>query len=1095
MRILPFNLYILLPFLLIIPVIGFTQSFHDNAYRNIENKMYWQNRKPHAAYWQQDVAYKIKADINERTNIINANEELTYWNNSPDTLHFVYFHLYQNAFTKGSYLEELHKANNKPIRNRGQYGNLGLGTTIDNFKVNGEIVKTELDNTVMKVYLNKPLLPGNFILFTLQFKTYFDRGDYRRRMALYNSFGNKHFNGVHWYPRICVYDKKKGWDTDQHLNKELYGDFGLFDVELTFANNYVVEATGTLQNANEVYPNGLREKLDIKNFANKPWNETPSIIIPYDSSKRKTWHFIGINVHDFAFTADPSYRISETKWNGISCIALVTEPHASRWQTASMYVAKIIQTFSENFGMYEYPKMVAADANDGMEYPMLTLDGGAEPDFHGLFMHEIGHNWFYGMIGNNETYRAALDEGFTQFITSYGLEKIDGSLMISTKEKNKFKAKHHIPLGTKDRSVYNRYMNDAVRDIDKTLNTHSNDFHSALHHENGYSNVYHKTAAMLYNLQYVLGDELFLNAMKHYVAKWKIAHPYFEDFRESIIEYTHQDLNWFFDQWMETNKHIDYGILSIKKGLEPDEFKIKFKRYGQMQMPIDFTVSAKNKQQYNFTIPNTYFHKKSDHTQLPQWYGWDLLRPTYTAIVKIPSGIKLVQIDTTSRLADIDMMDNYKLPHVKLAPESRSVRFDNFINNSNSWKKYTLYWRPDVWWNSIDGIKAGLHFDGNYFNTLRKIYGTVWFNTRLLSQLQYRSFEGESWWQNVSPVDYTIRYETPLKQISNKINWGLSSRFIDGFAKHSAYASQNLNDKLQITIEITSLYRKADIKKDYLLFKEEWSSYAGENNANNRSKENSYLQLQLNHAFNKNTGYGFGKLTLRAPLSYNYAYIQGELVNEKTWNKFDFRSRGIIRFGTGNDIPFESALFMQGANPEEMMENKFNRSQGVVPLSAGGFATDAFSEWHSGGGLNMRGYNGYYAIDNDDEGNLYINYKGRSGAAMNLEIEFDKYLKFRPKYIRDYLHLDAYLFSDAGMMSRGKLNPSIIPELNPVKAWSKLRADAGIGFALTIKKFGALEKANPFIIRFDMPFFLSAPPAAQPDYIAFRWMLGVNRAF
>jgi Peptidase family M1 domain len=526
-------------------------SFAQNEFQSKSNAMYWKNKSPHAAYFQQDVYYKIKANISEKSNIAQATEELIYTNNSPDDLMFVYFHLYQNAFTKGSYLEALNAANHQPIKRMGKYEALGLGTVVNNMTANGKVCKVELDNTIMKVYLPEVLHAGESITFKMSFATYFDRGGFRRRMALNNSFGAKHFNGVHWYPRISVYDQKKGWDVDQHLNKELYGDYGLFDVELTFSDNYVVEATGALQNYAEVYPADLRERLDIKHFLNKPWNEAPSIITPYDSTKRKTWHFVANNVHDFAFTANPHYRISETNWKGIQCVGLVLEPHASRWANSANYVAKIIQTFSEDFGMYEYPKMIAADANDGMEYPMLTLCGGADPDYRGLFTHEIAHNWFYGMIGNNETYRAALDEGFTQFLTAWGLRKIDGDTMITLPTKNKFIQKNKEANLVLDRNIYNRYMYDAIRGEDKQLNTHSNDFHSALGHENGYSNVYHKTATMLYNLQYVLGDELFQKAMQHYVAKWKIAHPYFEDFRQSIIEFTHQDLNWFFDQWME----------------------------------------------------------------------------------------------------------------------------------------------------------------------------------------------------------------------------------------------------------------------------------------------------------------------------------------------------------------------------------------------------------------------------------------------------------------------------------------------------------------------------------------------------------------
>lgn len=177
------------------------------------------------------------------------------------------------------------------------------------------------------------------------------------------------------------------------------------------------------------------------------------------------------------------------------------------------------------------------------------------------------------------------------------------------------------------------------------------------------------------------------------------------------------------------------------------------------------------------------------------------------------------------------------------------------------------------------------------------------------------------------------------------------------------------------------------------------------------------------------------------------------------------------------------------------MENKWSRTQGMVPFSINGMQTDDFSNFHTGGGLNLRGYNGYYAIDEDKQGQKYINYKGRSGAALNMEIEFDRWVRLHPKYIRDYVHIDAYLFGDAGMISRGVLQTNNITALQPVKAWSKVRGDAGLGFAFTLKKFGALEKVPPFTVRFDMPLWLSAPPYAQPDAFAFRWLLGVSRAF
>jgi hypothetical protein len=227
---------------------------------------------------------------------------------------------------------------------------------------------------------------------------------------------------VHWYPRICVYDRKFGWDTDQHLGKEFYGDFGSFEVALTFASNYIVEATGYLENEQEVMPKSLREKLDIKNFANKPWEEKASVIIPYIEGDKKTWKYYAINVHDFAFTADPNYRIGEVmavvNGQSVRCIALAQEGHAGYWQNAAEYTKKIIETFSRDFSPYIWPKIIVADARDGMEYPMLTLDGGYDPSYRDLLIHEVGHMWYFGMVGNNETYRASLDEGFTQFLTA-----------------------------------------------------------------------------------------------------------------------------------------------------------------------------------------------------------------------------------------------------------------------------------------------------------------------------------------------------------------------------------------------------------------------------------------------------------------------------------------------------------------------------------------------------------------------------------------------------------------------------------------------------------------------------------------------------
>ena len=168
-----------------------------NTYQNIDNPNYWKNKMPNKAYWQQDVYYTIKANIDEETDIITATEQLTYTNNSLDELDVVYFHLYQNAFQPDSYLDELQSQNGKNPK-YGEYESQKLGTSIDKMTVNGINVKTELDNTILKVYLPTTLKTDMSITFDIEFKTHFDNGgNTRRRMDLFNSWGYKHYNGVH----------------------------------------------------------------------------------------------------------------------------------------------------------------------------------------------------------------------------------------------------------------------------------------------------------------------------------------------------------------------------------------------------------------------------------------------------------------------------------------------------------------------------------------------------------------------------------------------------------------------------------------------------------------------------------------------------------------------------------------------------------------------------------------------------------------------------------------------------------------------------------------------------------------------------------
>lgn len=1036
-----------------------------NTYHSSKNDQYWKNRKPVPGYWQQDVNYEIKARLNDTTGIIDASEKLTYWNNSPNELKYVFFHLYQNAFQPDSYLDNLQK-NNRIKPKYGKYESQGLGTKVEKISINGVEVKTELDNTILKVYLSQPLKSGDSLTFDIQFKTFFDTGSTRRRMKTFNVSQFKHFDGVLWYPRICVYDNKFGWVTDQHLNREFYGDFGAFNVELTLANHYIVEATGTLLNASVVLPDSLRKKLDIKNFAKKPYGSPPSVIIKSDGSY-KTWKYYAENVHDFAFTADPTYRIGEAEWNGIKCIAVAQETHAGTWQNAAEYTAKIIRTYSEDIGMYAYPKMVVADAMDGMEYPMLTLDSGYDPQYRPLLCHEIGHNWFYGMVGSNETYRAFMDEGFTQFLTVWSLNKLEGIYDTLLPSRSKY-VRHFTTLSTfKNKRMDYPYFSDAIQGKDGFLNTHSDYFNGALGQGGGYHQVYSKTGTMLYNLQYVLGDSLFLSSMQQYFQQWKMCHPYPEDFRNSIIHFTKVDLNWFFDQWLETDKRIDYGIQRVKKNENENEYTITFIRKERMQMPVDFQVKAKDGKQYDFHIPNTWFVKKTDATVLPKWTGWDKLNPTYEARVIIPEGISDVVIDTTNRLADINMLNNrYKFP-LSLALDARIVNYPDRT-------KYELKARPDIWYNGFDGMKAGIHMNGSYMNYNHVFDLSIWFNSGLWQQNYVRDSRSYKF----DDLSYRFNYKIPLDKINKNASFYVNAKHLDGLNSAITGIDKNI-EKTRFYLYVKTMYRPNASSQEYLLYQDEWDI----------KKYNNTITMGLDHSYSYTRGKGRIEMNLRSNAlgsDYNYNYFNLKVVNNNVLGKFDFNTRTFLQFGMGTSIPKESALYLAGANPEEMMENKYTRSRGFVDNTWLGYDITT-NHFQQGGGLNLRGYAGYLAPHENKNGTISMTYKGLSGASVSAELGFDRFLPIKPKITKNWLKIHTYLFADGGMINSNDPGGRLV--------LADFRADAGLGTAFTIKKFGALQQIKPLTIRIDFPLFLSATPAVDPDYFKMRWVVGVNRTF
>jgi hypothetical protein len=1008
-------------------------------YRSDQNPYYWTKSKPYADYWQQDVHYRIKAKLNDSLNQIQvADYQLVYWNNSPDTLKELFFHLYSNAFQPNSYMHKLYLANDEKVK-FGTYESAGLGTKFYDLTVNGETVEATLDNTILKIKLNKKLKPNDSLVVSMRFTTYFDKdGSMRRRMKYFEEMGSKHFDAVHWYPSICVYDKKFGWTTEQYLDKEFYADFGTFNIEISLPSHYIVEATGELTNEEEVLPDSLKKILEIDNYFTK--KDTISTPILIDGST-KTWKYHAINVHNFAFTCDPKYRRKEVNWQGIRVIAQVMEHHCASWKGAVDFAALVTKIYSQDFGQYLYPKIVIADAKDGMEYPMLTLDNGTYPGNQGLLAHEMGHEWFYGMIGSNETYRALLDEGFTQFLTVWSLDKINGQQKdyksyIKEDSKNKWQLNHLNPSENRYERLYYPYIKWVLEGYDHQLNTHSSDFNGAIRHGGGYGLVYYKTGVMLYNLRYVLGEELFLETMQNYFDTWKIKHPYPEDFRQSVISYTKIDLNWFFDQWLETTKYIDYSIERVRATDNKDEYEILFRRIGQMQMPIDFMVFCKDGKTAKFHIPNTWYEKKTDAQILPKWYGWDKIQENYTAIITFEGEIQNVVIDPQHYMADVNLANNQWA-------KRHQFQFDHRIKNYPNWYATENFWRPDLWYTAQDGIKIGLHLEGNYFKMCNRYSVKAGYNTGLFrydfdkekdkTQLFY--FDGK-FDQNLRKISRGLESHEELVADAGilKTNFSLSKRFKNRDLQATKYSVLSVNHQ--------TLVQRGIAFKNYSLMENRWTT----------NRWNNQLNIHFDRFYDYTNGSGRTRISTRTPgfmSDRNYGFAQLESINRNYLGKIGLHTRFFGRFGYGN-TPVESRVYLYGANPEELFLNRVARSQGLMPQALLSLQ-DNLVKAHFAGGMNLRGFSGL-AIEKN---NVFYR-SGQHGLALNGEIEFSKLTKTKGKKAA-YFGWLPYFFYDLGWIS-----------FNQKATNSSLLADAGMGIE-TQFKFHYLD-IKPLIIRIEMPF-------------------------
>ncbi|HWK03869.1 MAG TPA: M1 family metallopeptidase [Puia sp.] len=503
-------------------------------------------------YWQQQADFDIRVTLNDNDHSLRGFETIRYTNHSPDTLSFLWIHCWPNAYK--DHTTALYQQLAQIEERRGKLQKIKENGYIDqlSFSVNGTTALTKPHpkySDILQLLLPSKLAPGEEITITTPFfvkiPSYFSRLGHE----------GKSYMITQWYPKPAVYDPK-GWHEMPYLDQgEFYSEFGNFDVHITLPSAYTVGATGSLQTKEELETYKRLGRLNLTtpeaptHYLSK---EPASQIHSLAAAAFKTLDYHAENVHDFAWFADKSLLINydtlQLPSGKIIDVFSYYHPNGNKeWQHSISYIKDAVLHYSQWIGQYDYPVVSALEgpgntSSGGMEYPMITLitsPRAHREDLDGVIAHEVGHNWFYGMLGSNEREHPWMDEGINTFYEfRYEAEKYRSNTILGSEIPEKWQR-----LGPEE-------FLDAAYDVlnqlrmTEPIETPAADFPSEFDYG---LVVYARTAVWMHILEKTIGKDNFKKGMQNYFSRWKFKHPYPEDLKASLEQITHSSLDKLFD--------------------------------------------------------------------------------------------------------------------------------------------------------------------------------------------------------------------------------------------------------------------------------------------------------------------------------------------------------------------------------------------------------------------------------------------------------------------------------------------------------------------------------------------------------------------
>ena len=539
-------------------------------------------------YWQQQVNYNIAVSLNDKNHIIDAIEKMVYTNNSPDTLTFIWFHIWQNAYKndRTAFSEQLLQNGRTDFyfsddKDKGYTSKL-------NFKVDDQNAKLQphpqhID--IVKLLLPKPLPPNESITIETPFHTKlpfnFSRGGH-----IANDY-----QLTQWYPKPAVYDSK-GWHEMPYLDQgEFYSEFGSFEVSITVPNDYLIAATGELQTTSELdllkklgqtkfnkQPNYLIEDIvPEKNtfFAAKPTVKIKKIATkPVITEGTKTLVYKQNNIHDFAWFASKNFLVQydtvQLKTKVVDCFSFISKSKESRCKNNLRYIKNTLKNYSNWLGEYPYntATVVVGKQNkeDGMEYPTITYINIEDSSWmiRDLISHELGHNWFYGILASNEREHPWMDEGMNSYYDHRWMEEnriTDPKILATIPQKYQPKKNEDTTVNKLMEMQFNLLINiNKNIPIDTISTAYPQEYYGLI--------VYEKAAYWMKKLEQQLGKTLFDSAMKTYYQQWQFKHPYPQDFKKIVEQVSGKNIDALFAKLYNNEPFAK----PIKKQIKPAFF-------------------------------------------------------------------------------------------------------------------------------------------------------------------------------------------------------------------------------------------------------------------------------------------------------------------------------------------------------------------------------------------------------------------------------------------------------------------------------------------------------------------------------------------